>query len=379
MKPQVTQVAQNFRHALGSAAAGVAPLAARFDGALSHRCVELLALGLFAAAGYALYVYPPVQSSGCGEAGIGLNPFTGRLVEVHEGAALVVPGLHELRRFSRHDQVYRQAEGLSASGAPFQAVEGLSLGVDVSARDALDPKQIATMARNLPADLNGEVVQPVVQEVLYETLERYTVREIFASKRQEIPQALEPEFKLCPAADGVVRQSVTIGNLDLPRDCKAGMENLLFEGLAIEEMRYTLELKEMQVKQSGLAAEAERSRRERQSGAAAQVRRIEAAAEPDSRQKLADADAYRQDRLGKIASEQLARDGALISKNPLPIQKTLADKLADKISVIIAPPPSDGGFIGATLLGSAQVTRAASPRMPGSDPMAAAESVEEGQ
>ncbi|HEX5804008.1 MAG TPA: hypothetical protein VFY24_13365, partial [Azospira sp.] len=45
------------------------------------------------------------------------------------------------------------------------------------------------------------------------------------------------------------------------------------------------------------------------------------------------------------------RDGALIQKNPLLIQKTLADKLSDKISVIIAPPPADGGCIGATLLG----------------------------
>jgi hypothetical protein len=157
---------------------------------------------------------------------------------------------------------------------------------------------------------------------------------------------------------------VTSGKVDLPRDCKAGMENLLFEGLAIEEMRYTLELKEKQVKQSGLAAEAERSRREKaaeaaagqeqiiaakaqaeamkhvlpfkqkqieqraleaeaekvarikNAEAAAQARRIEAAGEAESRQKLADAEAYRQERLGKIASEQLARDGALISEEP---------------------------------------------------------------
>jgi hypothetical protein len=118
---------------------------------------------MLAATGYALYVYPPMQSIGCGEMGIGLNQFTGSSVEVHDGAALVLPGLHEVRRFPRRDQVYRRADGVSASGAPFQAVEGLSLGVDVSVRDALDPKQIATMARNLPADLNGEVVQPVVQ------------------------------------------------------------------------------------------------------------------------------------------------------------------------------------------------------------------------
>jgi hypothetical protein len=47
----------------------------------------------------------------------------------------------------------------------------------------------------------------------------------------------------------------------------------------------------------------------------------------------------------------MAREGALITQHPLLIQKTMADKLSDKISVIIAPPPSNGDFIGSTLLG----------------------------
>jgi hypothetical protein len=33
------------------------------------------------------------------------------------------------------------------------------------------------------------------------------------------------------------------------------------------------------------------------------------------------------------------------------IQKTMADKLSDKITVIIAPPSTSGGFIGSALLG----------------------------
>jgi hypothetical protein len=66
---------------------------------------------------------------------------------------------------------------------------------------------------------------------------------------------------------------------------------------------------------------------------------------------LADAEGYRLDRVGRIASEQMARDGALISKHPLLIQKTLADKLSDKVAVIIAPPPTDGSFIGQALVG----------------------------
>jgi hypothetical protein len=47
----------------------------------------------------------------------------------------------------------------------------------------------------------------------------------------------------------------------------------------------------------------------------------------------------------------MAREGAVISRHPLLIQKALADKLSDKIQVIIAPPPADGSFIGAPLIG----------------------------
>jgi hypothetical protein len=37
----------------------------------------------------------------------------------------------------------------------------------------------------------------------------------------------------------------------------------------------------------------------------------------------------------------------------------MADKLSDKIQVIIAPPPADGGFIGAALLGAGKHSAAA--------------------
>jgi len=138
----------------------------------------------------------------------------------------------------------------------------------------------------------------------------------------------------------------------------AGAEQVIAAKAQAEAMKHVLPFKQKQIEQRQLEAEAEKVARIRSAEGTAQARRIEAAGEADSRKNLADAEAYRQDRIGKIASEQLARDGALISKNPLLIQKTLADKLSDKISVIIAPPPSDGGFIGATLLGGGKPARA---------------------
>ncbi|HNO12866.1 MAG TPA: SPFH domain-containing protein [Accumulibacter sp.] len=427
MSPRIKEIVESIRHTLGLAAARVAPGAARCGKALQHRGVGLMALAMLAAGGYTIYAHPPLQSIGRGEIGLRVNQFTGGSTEVRAGAVLIIPHLHELRRFSLRDQVYHPTGGISASGpAAFQSVEGLSLGVDISIRYSLDPQQISVMARTLPQDINGEIVEPVVQGVLYKTLARYTVREIFSSKRQEIQQAIEAELKPRLATDGITLESVTIGKVDLPSDYKAGMENLLAEELATEKMRYTLELKDKQVKQSELEAQAEKVRREKAAEAAgeeqiiaaraqaeamkhvlpfkqkqieqrgleaeaeklarikgaeasAQARRIEAAGEADSRQKLADAEAYRQERIGRIASEQLARDGALISKNPLLIQKTLADKLSDKISVIIAPPPTDGGFIGATLLGSSRNGRSQAASQAVSDAQGAEESGEGGQ
>ena len=70
------------------------------------------------------------------------------------------------------------------------------------------------------------------------------------------------------------------------------------------------------------------------------------------RQRRADGSHPFGSQLCKLSSTQLKRDGALISRYPLLIQKTMADELSAKISNIIAPPPGDGGFIGNTLLGA---------------------------
>ena len=366
---------------------------------------RVIALCVIGASSYALYKHPPIEKVARGEIGIRSNQFSGSSMQVREGTVIVLPGLHEFRHYSLQDQTYRPAHSNKPNGdAPFQSIEGLSLGVDLSVRYALDPTKLAGMSKNLPDDINGEIVEPLVQGVIYKAFTRYTVREIFSSKRQEIQQQIEAELKPKLAAEGILLRSVMMGKVELPEDYKRGMERLLAEELESEKMRYTLELKEKQVKQTALEADADKIKREKSAEAAgneqiiaakaqeeamkhvlpfkqkqieqrqfeaeaekisriktsegtAQARVIEAAGEADSRRKLADAEAYRQDLVGKISSAQLERDGALITKHPLLIQKTMADKLSDKISVIIAPTPTDGSFIGAALLGSGKAAK----------------------
>jgi len=366
---------------------------------------KVIVLAALAAGGYALYKHPPVENIGHQEVGVRLNRLTGSTTPLGEGVVLMVPGLHELRRYSLQDQMYRPERSAKASGeAPFQSSEGLSIGVELTIRYALDPTKLQQVASKLPDDINTDLVEPLVQGVIYKVFTNYTVREIFSTKRQELQETIISELKPLLANDGIVLRTVMMGNVDLPADYRAGMDKLLAVELETEQMQYTLQLKEKQVKESELVAEAEKVKREKQAEAAAseqiiaakaqeeamkhvlpfkqkqieqrqleaeadktsriktaeglaEARRIEAGGEADSRKKLADAETYRLDQVGKVTSAQLERDGELISKHPLLIQKTMADKLSDKISVIIAAPPANGGFIGNPLLGATKVAQ----------------------
>ena len=395
------------RHAGDSGGFQTRVVADRAGPELRRMLLPLVVVVVATASALVLVQHPPVQGVGCGEVGIRINTFSGATSEWSEGSVWVWPAVHQLRVLSLRDRSWRAAQMSRADGpAPLQSVEGLSLGADLTVRYAVDPLKAAAMARSLPEDLGGEVVEPAAQGVVYKVFARYTVREIFSTKRAEIQQAIEAELKPKLAADGLLLRAVQIGKVDLPADYRRGMETLLAEELATEKMRYTLDLKDKRVKETELDAKAEKVRREigaeaagreqviaakaqeeamkhvlpfkqrqieqrqleaeaakvtriKAAEASAQSRRIEAGGEAEARQKLADAEVYRMERVGKAGAEQMNREGTLLTRHPLLIQKALADKLSDKIQVIIAAPPADGGFIGASLLGGAKQTQVA--------------------
>ena len=142
------------------------------------------------------------------------------------------------RQRARHTRLARDARVLAArpdlparrrcrradGAAPLQSVEGLSLGVDLSVRYALDAAKVRAMAKSLPDNIGAEIVEPAVQGVIYKVFARYTVREIFSTKRAEIQQAIENELTPKLAADGIVLRAVQMGKVDLPADYRRGME-----------------------------------------------------------------------------------------------------------------------------------------------------------
>ena len=397
-------VRRRLLESLGRLTAGSVRVLGSLSATLRGLRGRLAMAALLAALAYGLYAHPPFASVHRSEVLVRTDLLDGSASLYTAGTVLVLPGIHQIRRYSTRDQVYRPLDSASATGSsPFQSVEGLSIGIDLAVRWTIDPARLAQMSKEFPDDLNADLVGPAVQGVIFPLFARYSVREIFSGKRSEIQQKLLTELGPKFTAMGLRLRGVDVGKVDLPQDYRAGMEKLLAEELETEKVGYTLELKEAQVKQQQLEAEADKVRRQTAAEAAgqeqviaaraqeetmkhilpfkqkqieqrqleaeaekvarirtaegtAEARRIEAKGEADSRQRLADAEAYRLELVGKANAGQMEREGALLAHYPLLIEKTLADKLSDKVQVIIAPTPAAGGFIGSNLIGAQGLT-----------------------
>ena len=368
--------------------------------ALRRGLPRLALLALAAGAVYGLVSHPPFFTVPRGEVAVRTNLFTGRASLEREGRLLMIPGVYRVRSLPAQDRVYHAANMARADGpGALQSLEGLSLGLDLTLAWRIDEKRLPALASSLPENIEQDLIAPALQASIYPVISQHTVREIFSAKRAEIAQQVAKDLRERLARDGIELRNLQVGHVDLPADYRRGMDGLLAEGLAAEKMVFTLDLKSKQVKQTELEAQADKARREVQAEAAereqiiaaraqeeamkhvlplrqkqieqrrleaeaanaqrvklaegnAKARQIETQAEAEARNKLADAEVYRLAELGKVDAERMGREGALLTQYPLLVQKTLADKLSDKVQVIIAPPSVSGGFIGSGLLGS---------------------------
>jgi regulator of protease activity HflC (stomatin/prohibitin superfamily) len=284
-----------------------------------------------------------------------------------------------------------------------QSREGLNIGMAVTVRYRLDPNKLASVQAHLeqPADNHpankdpfagtpdSQLVPVVVASAWRELAPSYTVREIFSSKREEVRNAAAGIITKKLAADGIVVEEVMLADIQLPEQYAKGLEGLLLkeqqddqmtvdteiqqkqvriaeleaeaqakqkekqaEGDAqskvieakgeADAMQYTLPLKQKQIEQSKLEAEARKEATIQNAQADAEAKVIDSKAELQRRNLLADAEASRIKLIAAANAERMTSEAMLLNKSPLLINKIVAERLSDKIQVVMVP--SDGKF-----------------------------------
>jgi regulator of protease activity HflC (stomatin/prohibitin superfamily) len=313
-----------------------------------------------------------------------------------------------VQMFDTRDRVVATAAGSGPEPAALrvQSKEGLGLGLAVTVRYRLDPQRLDYIQGRLPMPVETELVSPVVASAFREVVPSYTVREVFAARRSEVRDLASQMITQKLAQDGILVKEVMVRDIVLPVEYAKGLEGLLLREQENERMTYDIQIKEKQVKTAELEAEAQKARSVKQAEAEAQVRVLGAKAEADAMQHtlplkqkqieqtrleaearaqakiidakadveksrlMADADANRTRVTASADAEKMRQEAAVLTDNPLLIQKIVAERLSDKMQIMMVPMDGQNFFATDVLRGILPSLR--TPAAPTTDETSAA-------
>ena len=334
-----------------------------------------------------------------GMAGVRVSQSSGTLPgTLYPGVHFVMPLVETLALFDTRDQLFttgaledKAAAGTTPKNEPLrvQAKEGLTLGLAITVRYRFDARKLDYIQSNLPQPVEKEIVPAVVASAWRELVPNYTVRDVFAAKREEVRQRTSAMITQKLATDGIIVKEVMLRDIQLPPEYAKGLENLLLkeqendqmgvqteiqqkqvrlseleaeaskvqqvkqaEGQAqvrvlqakgeADAMLYTLPLKQKQIEQSKLEAEARKEATVKNAEAMAEAKVIDSKAESERRKMLAVAEADRIRVTAVADAERMKSEGEILKQNPLLINKIVAERLSDKLQIMMVP--ADGKF-----------------------------------
>ena len=104
-----------------------------------------------------------------------------------------------------------------------------------------------------------------------------------------------------------------------------------------DAMQYTLPLKQKQIEQSKLEAQARKESTLQNAEAAAQAKIIDSKAELERQRNLSDAEANRIRVTAAADAERMKYEASVLKSNPMLIQKIIAERLSDKLQIMMVP------------------------------------------
>jgi regulator of protease activity HflC (stomatin/prohibitin superfamily) len=320
-----------------------------------------------------------------GSAGVRVSQLWGvRPGVLRTGVHFVPPLVEDVVLYDVRDRVLT-AEGDALS---VQSKEGLNLALAISVRYRLEPSRLPAIHAHLPQPVETQVVPPVVTSAFRQLVPNYMVRDIFATQREEIREKASEIIAKKLGADGIVVQEVMLRNVVLPPEYAKGLEGLLLREQQNERMVYDIQIKEKEVRSAELEAEAQKARQVKQAEAAAQVRVLQAKSEADAmqytlplkqkqieqtrleaeaqaqaklidtkaeverRNLLAGADAQRTRVMAAADAERMRLESDILAQNPLLIQKIVAERLSDKMQIMMVPMDGQNFFASDVLRSS---------------------------
>src|SRR5207245_7218730 len=92
-------------------------------------------------------------------------------------------------------------------------------------RYRLDPRRLDLIQANLPQPVEKEIVPAVVASVWRDLVPNYTVRDVFAAKREEVRRRAADAMARKLETDGIIVKEVMLRDIQLPPEYAKGLED----------------------------------------------------------------------------------------------------------------------------------------------------------
>src|SRR5437660_4096156 len=149
-----------------------------------------------------------------GRAGVRVSQISGTLQEtLYPGLHLVLPLVQHVETYDVRDQIFQTtlaSDPKKDDSMKVQTKEGLVLGLAVAVRFRIDPRRLAYVHANLPQPLEQELVPPVVASAFRELTPNYLVRELFATRREQVRREAADAITRKLAPDAVIVKEVML-------------------------------------------------------------------------------------------------------------------------------------------------------------------------
>jgi regulator of protease activity HflC (stomatin/prohibitin superfamily) len=186
---------------------------------------------------------------------------------LYPGLHFVIPLVERVELFDLRDKLYttgvvedgKKAEaGAKPEVLNVQSKEGLSIGLAITVRYRLDANRLDYIQSHLPQPLDSEMVPPIVASAWRELAPKYTVREIFSARREEVRQQAAEIITRKLGTDAVMVKEVMLRDIQLPREYAKGLEQLLLKEQQDDQLNIQTDIQQKQVRIAELEAEAEK-------------------------------------------------------------------------------------------------------------------------
>jgi len=183
--------------------------------------------------------------------------------ELHSGINLINP-LGRVVKMSIRTEEYTMSvassEGQMKGDDSINALtnEGLEVKLDITILYHLEEESASDIYTNVGLNFVEKVIRPSIRAIIREEVAKYSAKEIYSNKREELTESITIQLEEDPLDRGIILEDVLLRNVELPAKLAASIQDKLTAEQESQRYDFVLEKETKEAERKRIEAAGQR-------------------------------------------------------------------------------------------------------------------------